>query len=981
MRTSARTTAAKNGVLCVRLNACRLFFVVLLLVAFAALPVTAQTLVNPTTNTILFSGQDAASLNTGPLGGIILPGSAISLFTGQPVRHLWVADTFGSICRMDPEIDAPGPWNFPITNCPYAVNRGGGAIPLGGPFAYDPTRNFLYFVDNNTASQGVIRIGYNPAADNGQGMLDLTTAFTLAGGQFTRKGPFAGGTGCPYPGPAVRRARPNGVALSPLGDLWVSFSDGGEILRFNSPATATETGFGSCDQFVQLAATSPDGAIGNGLAFLGHNLFSSDGTSPFVIPNADTSCLVPPNPACSTANGTVISILPAVGAAGSLSGDQVYPAVNGNNLYYGAGSQIAWVGNVAQGLANSTLTVTYMNEAGINPPPNPAIAAITASPVDSTDPANLVAYAAEDPVILINPLARGNGRWWQTTMTSAGPAAPGTPLNVVAVAQNAQISLSWSPDQVAQPVTSYTVHNSFSSGAPLADILVTPAAGGIYPPTSILIPAVNGVSYAFEVSATNANGTSPLSAQSNIVTPPGIGVPAPPTGASAIAGDTQAIVTWTVSAFNGGSPITGYAVNVLDNGLPTAISVIVPPPVFTSNTQSALVGGLTNGDSYTFTVQAINIAGFSAPSNLSNAVIPSSANVPAISISQAGPTSESILPAQLTDTITVTNSSLFPMTNVSVTDTLNTVPANISLITRDANGVVTVSTTTNTLIIFNAIVTIAGVNDPSFNGTFTVVNTPTTSTFTYSQANLGLPVASSAGGTVTIQPTANIMSVQTGQGTCTPVGPGVFTFTCNIGFLDVGQLVRIPVIIQMQKQTIINSAVVSGTDFAGTPLLNKTANVTTTAPAGGGSVTSTDLQVSGSAVNGGPTVTGTLPAGAPDTYNWQIKNATSTPANNVVFTQTMPASLVFQSLSTDLPADLGVCTGPAPGTAGGTVTCASANLGGSRKNGAKPVQQFKLSVNVNVVQVGTISTTGTVSFAGIDTNPKNDSVTVNINAK
>jgi uncharacterized repeat protein (TIGR01451 family) len=956
---------------------------VLLFLALAALPLNAQTLVNPTTNTIKFSGQDAASLNTGPLGGIIMQGTAISLFTGQPVRHLWVADTRASICRMDPEIDAPGPWDINILSCTYSVNRGGGAIPVGGQFAYDPGRHFLYFVDNNTASQGVARIGFNPDGDGGHGALDLTTAFTLAGGSFARKGAFAGGTGCPYPGPAARRAKPSGAALSPLGDLWVGFADGGDIIRFNSPGTATEFGFGSCDQFVQAVATTPDGALSNGLAWLGHNLFAGDGTSPFVIPNADTTCLIPPFPACSTANGTVIPILPAVGATGSLSGDQFYPATNGNNLYYGAGSQIAWVENVAQGLANSTLTVTYMNEAGINPAPNPPLAAISASPVDGTDPANLVVYAAEDPAIAVVPLIFGQARWWQTTQTSAGPDVPGTPLNVVAVAGDSQISLSWSPAQVAQPVTSYTVRNSFISvGAPLADIVVNPAPGGIFPPTSLLIPGLtNGVSYAFEVSASNANGSSAFSAQSNIATPPGIGVPAPPTGTTAIAGDTQAVVTWTVSAFNGGSPITGYAVNVLAGGLPTAIFVIVPPPAFGLNTQSALVGGLTNGVSYTFTVQAINIAGFSAPSNLSNAVIPSAANVPAISISMTGPTSETITPAQLTDTITVTNSSQFPMTNISLTDTLSTVPAFISLITRDATGLVTASTTTNTQFAFGQTVTIAGVADPSFNGTFTITNTPTTSTFTYSQANLGLPVASSTGGTATQQPTANIMSVQTGQGTCTSGGPGVSTFSCDIGFLDVGQFVRIPVILQMQNQTITNLATVSGTDFAGTPLLSKTASVTTSAPAGAGNSTTTDLQVSGSAVNGGPTVTGTLPAGAPDTYNWQIKNATSTPANNVVFTQTMPPALVFQSVTTDLPLDLGVCTGPAPGTPGGTVTCSSANLGGSRKGGAKPVQQFKVTVNVNVVQTGVISTTGTVSFAGIDTNTKNNTVIVNINAK
>ncbi len=973
MRSSARTAAANCGLFCGLLSG-RALFVMLALFALV-LPAAAQTAVNPLTNTILFSGQDANSINTGPLGGIVLQGSAISIYTGLPVRHLWVADTFSSICRMDPEIGAPGPWDINRNTCAFSILRGGGAIPLGGQMAYDPARSWLYYTDNNTASQGVVRVHWDPTADSGHGLLDFSNGFTLAGGQFTRKGPFIGGTGCPYPGPAVRRARPNGAVLDPLGNLWVGFADGGEILRINSPGTAAEFGFGSCDQFVQLVATSPDNRITNGLAFIGHDLWAGDATSPFVIHNADTTCLVPPNAACSTANGTVVPVLPAVGATNALAGDQFYPATNGNNLYYGVGSQIAWVGNASAPAAAQTLDVTYLNTGAVVP--NPPLAAISAMALDGTDPANLVAYSAEDPVILINPLAIGNARWWQTSQPLAAPAAPGAPLNVVGIAGNSQITLSWSPAQSAQPVTSYTIHNSsISAGAPIPDFTVTPVVAGGFPPTSVVIPAINNVTYTFQVSASNANGTSPLSLPSGPITPPGLNVPSIPGPVTAQPGDTQALVTWTVSTADPGTPVTSYTVTSNPGGL----TVTVPPPAFGSNTDSVVFGGLTNGISYTFTVHATNIVGSSNESAPSNAVTPSSAFLPTVSASISKPADPTVSPVQLTYTITVTNNSQFPVDNVNVTNTLNTIPANISLITRDATGLVTVSMTTNTQFAPNMTVVVAGVTDATFNGTFTIVNTPTTSTFTYQQAS-ALGVASSSLGTATIQPLANIISIQTGQGTCTSAGPGVVTFSCNIGEMDPGAIVRIPFIVQMQYQSISNSVVVSATDFAGTSIVPVNTSVTTNAPSFANTTASTDLQVSGSAVNGGPTVTGTLPTGAPDSYKWQIRNATAIPANNVTFTQTMPAALVFQSLTTDLPADLGVCTGPAPGTPGGTVTCNSANLGGSRKNGAKPVQQFNLTVNVNVVQTGSIPTTGKVSFTGIDTNPKNDSVTVTINAK
>lgn len=974
MNSSKRTTAARK-VCCGPAISARIWLCFVVLFALAALTASAQTTVNPTTNTVLFSGPGPTSVNTGPLGGIVMQGTATSQFTGRPVRHLWVADTFASICRMDPEIDAPGPWNINTQTCTFKVNAGGAAVPLGGQFAYDPTRKFLYFVDNQNATQGVIRIGFDPAGDSGQGALDFSTGFTLGGGAQGRKATFLGGTGCALPG---NPGQPSGAALSPLGDLWVGFATSGEILRFNSPGTATATGFGTCAQFIQVVATTPDNTLSTGMAFIGHDLWSADGTSPFVIPNADSTCLVPPTTACSTGNGTVIPTLAQIVAPATVYGDQFYPATNGNNLYFGVADQIAWVGNVAGGLAGQTLDLTYLTD----PNPTPPLAAVTAMAVDGTDPANIVVYSAEDPAPITVPPTSGEARWWQTSQPINANGVPGTPLDVVAVAGDSQITLSWSPAQSAVPVTSYTVRNSFiSTGAPLADITVTPAPGAAFPPTSIVIPGlINGVSYAFEVQASNNNRNSAFSAQSNIATPPGFGVPSAPTGVTALAGDTQAFVSWTVSASNGGSPITSYTVTALSGGIPVGITVTVPPPAFGSNTDSTLVGGLTNGLPYTFTVHATNLAGDSPESAPSNEITPAATNVPSVSISMSGPTSVSAGPTQVTYTITVTNNSNFPVSNINVTDTLNTVPANISQITRDASGLVTVSMTTNQQFAPNEQVTVAGVSDPSFNGTFVIVNTPTTSTFTYSQANLGLPAASSSFGTATLLPTANIISVQTGQGICTSAGPGVVSFSCNIGSMDPGAVVRVPFIVQMQFQTITNSAVVSGTDFAGTALVTSTATATTSAPVPGGN-TSTDLQVSGSAKNGGPTVTGTLPTGAPDSYVWQIKNATSTPADNVAFTQTMPSSLVFQSVTTDLPADLGNCTGPAPGTAGGTITCNSANLGGSRKNGAKPVQQFTVTVNVNVVQVGTISTTGTVSFAGIDTNPKNNTVTVTINAK
>jgi hypothetical protein len=88
--------------------------------------------------------------------------------------------------------------------------------------------------------------------------------------------------------------------------------------------------------------------------------------------------------------------------------------------------------------------------------------------------------------------------------------------------------------------------------------------------------------------------------------------PGAPTAVSATAGNTQATVSFTAPASNGGSNITSYAVTS-SPGTKTGTGTASP----------IIVTGLTNGTSYTFTVTATNSAGTSTSSMPSNAVTPS----------------------------------------------------------------------------------------------------------------------------------------------------------------------------------------------------------------------------------------------------------------------------------------------------------------------------------------------------------------------
>jgi hypothetical protein len=637
-------------------NSATVLFCLVILPSFATFSANAQSAVNPTTNTIQFAGTPgASSAITGPNGGVVLYGTAISPVTNQPVRHLWVADGTTGICRMDPDLDSPGPYAINNNMCPLSATK-----VTGGAMAFDSTQNLLYFVDNKSSTRGVFRINYLPAGDSGNGSLDFSTTFSMGGKLNPDKFP-GGETGCLFPG---NPQLPNSAVLDPQGNLWVGFGRSGEIIRFNNPGTATATSFGTCTQFMQVVAATPDNHLSVGLAWIGHDLWGADSRAPFFIRNADTACLVSPNPVCTNKSGT--STLATVGAASALGGDQVYPAINGNNLYISqpVSNSVAWVGNVAGGASGQTLSLSYITPAQLAAP----LKNIGAFVLDSTDPANLVLYAGDDPSGLGTA---GAGRWFQTTQTSASPAAPGAPLDVVASEVGTQASVSWSPTQAGQLVTSYTVQNNFvSNGPPLPDVTLVPNGGGLYPPTSVTIPGLTaGMVYQFQVFASNAQGPSALSAPSNSI-PLGITLPGTPTAAKATAGDTQASVTWTLpQSVNG---ITSYTVAARINGTATGITVTIPPPAPGSSSANAILSGLTNGTAYTFTVHATNAAGNGFESTPSLPITPQITNVPNTTIIVLGPAQAASTPAQITYTVVVTNASLFPINNVTINNILTT---------------------------------------------------------------------------------------------------------------------------------------------------------------------------------------------------------------------------------------------------------------------------------------------------------------------
>jgi hypothetical protein len=187
------------------------------------------------------------------------------------------------------------------------------------------------------------------------------------------------------------------------------------------------------------------------------------------------------------------------------------------------------------------------------------------------------------------------------------PTVAGAPTGVTAQAGNGQATVAW-----AAPLS--------TGGHPILSYTVTASPGGNSVTTSdgtttadTVDGLTNGVSYTFTVLATNSAGPGPPSLPSNAVTPST--APDPPTGVTAVAGYTEASVAWTPPGNDGGSTIASYTV--------TASPPDVPPITTPDGqTTSVVVGGLSDGTSYTFTVTATNGSGTSSSSLASNSVTP-----------------------------------------------------------------------------------------------------------------------------------------------------------------------------------------------------------------------------------------------------------------------------------------------------------------------------------------------------------------------
>jgi hypothetical protein len=441
--------------------------------------------------------------------------------------------------------------------------------------------------------------------------------------------------------------RANGVtvALGPGGVLWVTFVGwAGNTTDVVFDVTGYYVPDGSGSTYIPLTPNRLVDSRASARIGLSATLVSGNPVS-FQVTNrlpGDQLRNVPPSATAVTGNLTVVgqsakgylSLTPKAPVGVPDTSTLNFPAddirANGVTVALGPGG-VLWVTYIR--LPGNTTDVVF-DVTGYYVPDG------SGSTYIPLTPNRLVDSRASARIGLSATLVSGSPAWFQVAERLSGdqlrnvPAAAGAVTgNLTVVGQSAKGYLSLTPKAPAGvPDTStlnFPVDDIRANG-----VTVALGPGGVLWVTYIRLPG-NTTDTVFDVTGYYTNvggcaGTYLCTALAGYDGPTGLGTPyglaaltpdrAPgaPTAVTALAGNTQALVSWTAPASSGTTPITGYTVTASHGGSSCT----------TTGATSCLVGSLTNGSSYTFTVTASNTIGVGPASSPSNSISPAAVPYP-----------------------------------------------------------------------------------------------------------------------------------------------------------------------------------------------------------------------------------------------------------------------------------------------------------------------------------------------------------------
>ena len=438
-------------------------------------------------------------------------------------------------------------------------------------------------------------------------------------------------------------------------------------------------------------------------------------------------------------------------------------------------------------------------------------------------------------------------------------------------------------------------------------------------------------SYKFAIRAINAIGASPLAQSSSVFVAPTL--PGAPSITSAVASSfNSAQITYSPAPSDGGSPVTSYTITAFPGRLQsTFLATDAKHHTFT---------GLSASTSYTFTIQATNIAGSglaSAPSNQITTFAPPPPPEPVATTPSPSPSSSA--PALAAPAFTLSSSS--------ETRTVNTA----------ATGF-TISSTGGAIASFAISATPAGMSFSTSTGALTGTPTTVAGATTYTITATNATGSTTQTFTLTVSPGAATKAMMTTQPTGAVNGVA-FTTQPVVRVTDSGG-----------NTVTTSTAVVTVSKASGSGTLSGT----TTATAVAGVATFTNLVITGTAGNFTLTFTPAsltavtsssfaLAAGAATKV--AITRASVGTTDNVAFT-TQP-QITIQDASGNTVSSSAVVTATISGGSGGTIgtligtTTATASSGVATFTGlgidGTPGTTYTITYTVSGLTVATATVT------------------------
>lgn len=203
--------------------------------------------------------------------------------------------------------------------------------------------------------------------------------------------------------------------------------------------------------------------------------------------------------------------------------------------------------------------------------------------------------------------AYGTGPDATSTVTPTGLRVPGSPRNLWVNAGYNSASLYWSTPSTngGSPITGYHVEHSVDGGDSWVRSALLSASSRAHSLTGL----AGGVPHRFRVIAVNSVGESVPSAVVE-KTPLAPSAPTAPRGFYGFVSNNIAYLSWSSPSSNGGSPITGYVVQMSsDNGNSWSTAATTAASV-----RYARVSGLVGGRAYMFRASAVNAVDTGVPS-------------------------------------------------------------------------------------------------------------------------------------------------------------------------------------------------------------------------------------------------------------------------------------------------------------------------------------------------------------------------------